>query len=77
MLSTGAGVTTAAGVAVPPAAASLASRQEGAHTICALPSNLRVLRAERWRCLPHRKHDMVLMPNALGDAKGEPGAFER
>ena len=36
--------------------------QEGAHTACDLPSNLRVPSWLRKRCLPHRKHDMVDIP---------------
>ena len=54
-----------------------ASAQDGEHTICDLPSSLRAFSIERVRCLPHRKHDIVLAPNAPADAKGEPETLLR
>ena len=54
-----------------------ASAQDGEHTICDLPSSLRAFSIERVRCLPHRKHDIVLAPNAPADAKGEPDTLLR
>ena len=48
----------------------------GAHTFCALPSNLRVMSCVRGRCFPHRKHDMVAVwAYWLVSPNGDPDAL--
>ena len=54
-----------------------ATPQAGAHTACDLPNSLRDFIAERGRCLPHRKHDIVAAPNEAPETNGEPATFER
>ena len=51
------------------------SLQLGAHTAWGLPSRRRVLSWLRWRCLPHRKQDMVVEEKGEEVSKGEPGAL--
>ena len=56
---------------------SAGTPQAGAQTACDLPNSLRDFIAERGRCLPHRKHDIVAAPNEAPETNGEPATFER
>jgi hypothetical protein len=48
----------------------------GEHTACDLPISLRVTISERGRCLPHKKHDMVELPEKGAVAKGDPPTLD-
>ncbi len=50
----------------------------GAHTACDLPNSLRVVSCNRGRCLPHKKHDIVVEMAVYWfvPVNGEPGALD-
>jgi hypothetical protein len=67
--------------ATPPGArlqprSAVTSRHDGEQTIWIRPSSLRDFSIERGRCLPHRKHDIVVVPSEPTAEKGEPGVFD-
>jgi len=54
----------------------LAAWHEGAQTACDFPMNLRVVRLERSRWVPHKKHDIVAPPKLTAALKGDPLTFD-
>ena len=48
----------------------------GEQTACDLPISLRVTISERGLCLPHRKQDMVELPEKGGAEKGDPPTLD-
>jgi hypothetical protein len=56
----------------PQAIRASTSLQEGEHTDWDLPNRFRLANKLRFRCLPHRKHDMVAVPLNEFDPNGEP-----
>ena len=56
--------------------ASSSALQEGAHTVCDLPSTRRDRNWARGRCLPHKKQDIVAPLKEPEAWKGEPGALD-
>ena len=56
--------------------ASSMALQDGEHTACGFPMNLRVAIKDRMRCLPHRKHDIVEVLKWTVSLKGDPPTLD-